>query len=274
MEIIHKDNKGEDYLVLEMSFNGGEYSVLTQDQVSAYVPSDDDGSSKPGETEVDPQEVHEIAYHAGYTAGMNSLAYDATYPILDQDKDGVPDFFELIAGTDPNNLSDAIGDVDGDALTNYEEYLLLSDPTNADTDGDSITDGYEIAYGLNPLDAGDAALDADNDGYTNVEEFFANTTPTDGTDFPVASEKQVVLTWSAPTQRQDGSVLSPSEIESYKVYSGSTANDLSEVADISDASQLTLSQTLSEGTYYYAISTVTYEEGEGERSEVVSVTVN
>jgi hypothetical protein len=44
------------------------------------------------------------------------------------------------------------GDYDGDGLTNREEYVLGTDPTNSDTDGDGESDGNEVnALGTTPL---------------------------------------------------------------------------------------------------------------------------
>jgi hypothetical protein len=46
------------------------------------------------------------------------------------------------------------GDHDGDGLTNREEYLLGTDPTNSDTDGDGVSDFDEaITYGSDALAA-------------------------------------------------------------------------------------------------------------------------
>ncbi len=41
-------------------------------------------------------------------------------------------------------VSGAGADADGDGLTNAEEFLLGSDPSNADTDGDGFSDGEEV----------------------------------------------------------------------------------------------------------------------------------
>ena len=43
---------------------------------------------------------------------------------------------------------------DGDSLTDDQEELLGTDPTNPDTDGDGVTDGQELLDTTNPLDSG------------------------------------------------------------------------------------------------------------------------
>lgn len=47
---------------------------------------------------------------------------------LDTDGDGIPDKVEVALGLDPNDASDADGDLDGDGFTNLEEYLAGTDP--------------------------------------------------------------------------------------------------------------------------------------------------
>ena len=135
-------------------------------------------------TEVDPQK-----YAAKPT--------NATNP--DTDGDGIPDGWEYFNGEyvdyhwapDPNNASDAQTDLDGDGLTNYQEYLSGTDPWNPDTDGDGMPDGWELHYSLNPLDPSDAYEDNDAAGedggiyyWVNLVEYQHNTDPNNpDTDF-------------------------------------------------------------------------------------------
>ena len=48
--------------------------------------------------------------------------------LVDTDKDGMPDVWEVENGLDPNNDSDALLDPDGDGRDNLNEYLNGSDP--------------------------------------------------------------------------------------------------------------------------------------------------
>lgn len=132
----------------------------------------------------------------------------------DSDGDGLPDEWEVSYGLDPSDPSDAALDLDGDGLTNKDEFLLQTNPSLADTDSDGIPDEYEATYGTDPL-VDDAGADPDGDGETNLAEFSAGTDPNDSASFPTTSS--ILLTWEAPTERTDGTPLSGDEIKSYEI---------------------------------------------------------
>ena len=77
----------------------------------------------------------------------------------DTDKDELPDYMELVLGTDISKI-----DTDGDGLPDgYEALTLGTDPTKIDTDNNGVSDGAE---------------DADDDGLTNLKEYQLGTNPT------------------------------------------------------------------------------------------------
>ncbi len=129
---------------------------------------------------------------------------------VDSDGDGLPDWWELVHGLDPNAAEGDNGpyaDRDGDGLDNFTEYLAGTDPFAYDTDGDGYSDyfsrlddssltwgemyddgdgipnDWEARYGLD-ANRYDAAGDKDSDGWTNWEEYMAGTDPTRADIYP------------------------------------------------------------------------------------------
>jgi hypothetical protein len=70
----------------------------------------------------------------------------------DADADGLPDDYEQSNGLDPNDPADATQDVDGDGLSNLQEFELGTAPRILDTDGDGVSDGLEVQTGSDPSD--------------------------------------------------------------------------------------------------------------------------
>ena len=86
------------------------------------------------------------AINEGIAGHLELIARDPA----DRDGDGLPNGFEVDNGLDPDDPSDAVGDLDGDRLTNLEEFRLGTDPGDADTDDDGIDDGDETRVGRDP----------------------------------------------------------------------------------------------------------------------------
>lgn len=122
VEILHKDVWGN-----------GHVSV-------AWSYSDEVSGASVGRSLIDPARLRTYVADTG-----------------DADDDYLPDSWESQYGLNPqdNGQTDVregeYGDYDGDGLTNHEEWLLGTNPANADTDGDGYDDYREVyVYGSDP----------------------------------------------------------------------------------------------------------------------------
>jgi len=115
-----------------------------------------------------------------YTYGTNPLKQDTDDDYLldwteitngidpldnDTDDDLMLDGYEFYFGLNPLDASDANVDLDGDTLTNYQEFLLWTHPNKTDTDGDKFWDNVELIYGSDPT-----LYDTDGDGLNDYDE--------------------------------------------------------------------------------------------------------
>lgn len=89
-----------------------------------------------------------------------------------------------------------------------------------------------------------------------------------------ASTGSATIHWTAPTSRLDGSALSLSQIDGYKVYEGTSTSDLSRIATVNDSSSVDVTVNgLASGTHYFAVSATDTDGLEGPQSKPVSFTV-
>jgi len=95
--------------------------------------------------------------------GGNKIAI-AAQPFKDDDLDGMNDFYEISYGLNPL-VDDSALDLDGDGLTNLQEYNALSNPAKSDTDSDGLGDSAEFDLGTSLTNK-----DTDDDGKTDFFE--------------------------------------------------------------------------------------------------------
>ena len=125
----------------------------------------------------------------------------ADIPKRDDDKDGLTNLQEYLAGTNPrmadtnkNGISDANEDNDKDGVNNRQEFVLGTNPLLSDTNKNGISDAdedndhdgltneqeFQIKDNPNSKDSdkdgiSDANEDFDKDGQTNLQEFESGT---------------------------------------------------------------------------------------------------
>ncbi|NND54026.1 MAG: hypothetical protein HKN56_03520 [Gammaproteobacteria bacterium] len=155
--------------------------------------------------------LHRIRFeHFGARASNFGLIDNLRFTAADFDEDGVLDAYELANGLDITDPSDANTDLDGDGLSNIEEFWLGipantadtdgdgvsdgdevlihdSDPDDTDSDNDGLTDGYEVANGFDP-NVSNINIDTDGDSVNDVAEFSLGTDPLDPVSTPPFSD--------------------------------------------------------------------------------------
>lgn len=114
-----------------------------------------------------------------YSSGSTYVSGDQTSINItltdpDDDSDQLPDWWEMLYFGDLDET--ATSDFESDGLNNLSEYLIGTNPNDADSDGDLMGDGTEIARGEDPT--------VPPTGYTQhmslafVEQFETNTVST------------------------------------------------------------------------------------------------
>ncbi|MBI2529735.1 MAG: hypothetical protein HYW05_01145 [Candidatus Diapherotrites archaeon] len=126
--------------------------------------------------------INEIIFTAMDEAGNTTIKQFRR--LVDRDK--ISDSYEiemlktdpLKADSDSDGINDDIEDFDADGLTNLAEFLLGSNPFDADSDDDTLTDFYEVVMtNTSPTDSdtkdagiSDGLQDFDEEGLTNASE--------------------------------------------------------------------------------------------------------
>lgn len=79
----------------------------------------------------------------------------------------------------------AVADNDGDSLTNFEEFMLGTNPNVADTDGDGPDDKWELVHGYPPdiPSLPPMLTDTDGDGVSDRWEMIIGTDPNESTTY-------------------------------------------------------------------------------------------
>ena len=102
---------------------------------------------------------------------------------LDADNDGLTNAEEARLGSNPQAI-----DSDGDGISDYAEVNLHgTDPASVDADEDGMPDNWEVNHGLD-IQVNDSELDLDQDGFTNIDEYRAGSLPNDANSIPQGVE--------------------------------------------------------------------------------------
>lgn len=191
-ELIDTDDDGlsdlfeAKYSVADPAANDDADSL---NNLAEYIAgTDPTNADTDGDTLLDDDEL--VAAGASDTDGLTT---DPLNP--DDDGDGLPTAWEILYGLDYTDAgfyiepdengvlieyddgdNGALGDPDGDTLTNKREHELGTDPQSNDSDSDDLPDDWEVANRLDPL-VDDADENTDGDELTHAQEYAAGTNP-------------------------------------------------------------------------------------------------
>ena len=152
---LDTDDDNDGLLSVSENYNGATPTDddTDKDGKPDYLDSDDDGDGK-------------LSVAESNDPNKNNWPDDA----LDSDGDAKPDYL------DSNDTDGVKGDLDKDGLTNEQEQLIGSSPTDADSDDDGIPDGQEFGTAVKARDTdADGKIDIldaddDNDGIPTLTE--------------------------------------------------------------------------------------------------------
>ncbi|MEW6535628.1 MAG: right-handed parallel beta-helix repeat-containing protein [Candidatus Auribacterota bacterium] len=199
-----------------------------------------------------------------------AFRFYAVARIIDSDNDGLSDGYELLVtntlpdnvDTNANYIYDGEEDIDLDGLTNYQEYILRTDPRVPDTDNDGLADLVETGTGIyeNELNRGTNPLDndTDQDGLSDFVELYSR--DCDGFE----SGDFSAMDWSYAEGDK------PWEAASGIAYQGSFSARVPSSLDHEESAVLTLSVTISEEHLLSFVYKVSSEQGK----DVLYVSVN
>lgn len=83
------------------------------------------------------------------------------------------------------------------------------------------------------------------------------------------------LSWTPPTQYEDGSAIGSGEIKSYKIYYGTKqGGPYNFIATVPGANNTVTIENLTNGTWYFVATTVSSQDAESTTTPEVSKVVN
>jgi len=149
-------------------------------------------------------------------------------------------------------------DMDGDGLSNLEEYGLNSDPINADSDGDGLSDGDEInIYGSSPTNE-----DSDGDSLPDGDEADAGLSPANDDDDGDGVPTLIEVTWGGTAGSIGAGDMNPGSGDS----DGDGVGDLMEIASGSDPVSASDSDVVSIGAITTPLDSISWNVGRNDLS--------
>jgi hypothetical protein len=266
--------------------SGAPVTSITEGESYLFKPSasDPDGDSltfnianKPAWASFDAGTGTLSGSPASGTAGLYS---GITIRVSDGElSDTLAAFTIEVVEPEPINQAPVISGTPVTSIDEGESYLFK--PSASDPDGDSLTFSITNKPMWASFDSTTGTLtgtpqSTDIGSYAEIQITVSDGTDTDQLPaFMITVEDVVVmssttLSWIAPTTREDGSVLSISEIDGYRIYMGDSESTLAAVVDINDYSVTDYTLTdIPEGNHYFAVTAYDSTGSESGMSNII-----
>lgn len=132
-EVLSVDNTGHtlvlEYSIAELRSDPGKFPFFIRPRIN-YIKLNDFS------------QFEEIYANSGFGGDADGDGIEDG-PDTDDDNDGMPDYYEESFSLNHLNSADRDEDLDGDGLTNFEEFTLGTYPNDSDSDNDGIPDGED-----------------------------------------------------------------------------------------------------------------------------------
>jgi len=131
--------------------------------------------------------------------------------------------------------------------------------------------GVDTAKALASLGSSESAASSSTASTSTTSGSTSGNTTSGGTTTPAPAPVAVSvnLSWNAPSTRLDNTAVVPADIGGYHVYFGTDQSSLQLLTDITDGAVMTYdTQTLSSGTYYFAVAAYDSNGAEGRLSNI------
>ncbi len=185
--------------------------------------------------------------------GLDPFAYDT-------DGDGLGDSWEVAHGLDPKSaagVNGALGDPDGDLLSNQDEQSNATDPHDADSDDDTLNDYAEaMTYLTNPNVA-----DSEGDGLGDAAEVLVYLTDpwdwdTDGDSLSDVAEINTYLTNPLNKDSDSDGLNDAAEVNTYQTNPNVADSDGDGITDKSEVMQGTNANSASSRPAFESVEIV------------------
>lgn len=213
--------------------------------------------------------------HAGTTSGIVIRVSDGRLSAA------LPSFSITVASGTTTNRAPVVSGTPSTTATMGAAWSFR--PTGSDPDGDAITwsiankpAGATFSTSTGQLSwtptatgtwSGILVTATDSKGAAASLPSFAITVNAQSTT------GSATLSWQAPVQYTDGSPLASSSLGAYRIYRGTSASNLSRVAEVDGRATSFVVQGLPAGTHYFAVTAVTTSGAESARSATGSKTI-